>query len=165
MDTKSIQRIIIAQPGFQFSAGEKRDDSRSNSDNHSATRRHISASRRDDHEPTYRTRTKTEDARFPPQCVFKHCPCKRSYSRGQRRAHKRVRRYTIRRKSTSRVETVPAHPKQTGSYHAEHHAVRRHDFFFESEPVPEKNAQNERRPTRSHVDDGSTCKIDGGDFG
>ena len=72
MNTKSIQRVIIAQPGFQFSAGEKRDDPRSNSDNHSASRRHISASRRDDHEPADRTRTKTEDARFSTQCVFKH---------------------------------------------------------------------------------------------
>src|SRR5207244_5435879 len=130
VDPKSIQSIIIAQPGFQFGAGEKRDDSRSNSDNHSATRRNISASRRDDHEPANRTRTKSEDARFPAQCVFKHRPCKRSYRRGQRRAHERVRGNPIRRKSTSRIETVPAHPQQTGSYHEKHHAVRCTDLFF-----------------------------------
>jgi hypothetical protein len=43
--------------------------------------------------------------------------------------------------------------------------VRRHDFFSKPDPVPEKNAQDQRRPTRAHVDDCPTGKIDRSDFG
>src|SRR5437899_3343615 len=81
-----------------------------------------------------RTGTNSEGTWFAAQRVLKHRPCKRSYRRGQRRAHERVGGNSIGRKSTPRVETVPAHPKQTGSHHAKHHAVRDHNFFFESEP-------------------------------
>src|SRR4029077_18065727 len=59
---------------------------------------------------------------------------------------------------------VPAHPQQTRSHHAKHHAVRRHDFFSKSEPVPEKHAKDQRRPPGGPVSNPSTSKIDRSDL-
>ena len=43
--------------------------------------------------------------------------------------------------------------------------MRRHYFFPKSEPMPEENAENERRPTGRHVHDRAAREIDGGNFG
>ena len=42
--------------------------------------------------------------------------------------------------------------------------MRRHDFFPKSDPMPEKNAQHERRPAGRHVHDRATGEVDGGNL-
>ncbi len=42
--------------------------------------------------------------------------------------------------------------------------MRRQDFLSESESVPQQNAENERRPSGRHVNDGATGEIDGPDL-
>src|SRR5437763_10005567 len=163
VDAKSIQRIVVTDPRFQFCAGEEWDDSRCDSDNYCTARSDVSATRCDHHESAHSAGTKSEDTWFAAQGVLEHSPRERSNRCGQRRIRERIRGDSIRRKRASRVETVPSHPKQTRSHHAKHHAMRRHDFFFKSEPVPQKDTQDERGPARSHVDDCSAGKIDGPD--
>src|SRR5262249_2469568 len=164
MNAKSIQRIVVSQPRFQFGAGEEWDDSRCDSDNDCAARGDISASRCNHHKSAHSAGTKSEDAWFAAQCVLEHGPCERGNSRCKCCGRERIRCDSIRRERASCVETVPSHPKQTGSHHAKHHAVWCHDFFFKSEPVPKEDTQDQRGPTRSHVDHCSAGEIDRSDF-
>src|SRR6266446_5006866 len=75
VDAESIKRIIVAEPGFQFRAGKKRDDPRRHADNHCTGGSDISTGRRDYDESGHRAGTKSEHTRFPTQRVLEHGPC------------------------------------------------------------------------------------------
>src|SRR6266481_5450188 len=76
VDPERIERIVIAEPRFQFRAGKKRDNSRSDPDNHCTTRTDVSTGRRDYDQSGDRTGAKPEHTRFAAQRVLEHRPGK-----------------------------------------------------------------------------------------
>ena len=63
------------------------------------------------------------------------------------------------------VKSIPTDPQHSGADHAEHHAVRGEVLLAEPHALAEDDAQNQRGPTRGHVDHGPAREINGFDFG
>src|SRR5207247_9807742 len=118
MQTKSIERFIVAKPGFQFCAGKKWNDARCDANEDCPSWPDVSARRRDYDEAAKRAGTKSKHTGFSAQRVLEHRPGERGNRSGESRGHKCVGGDSIRRQGAPRVESVPAHPEQACSDHA-----------------------------------------------
>src|SRR4029453_16658847 len=170
--TKSEHAWLAAQRVLEHCPGERSDrsgkrDRKSTRLNSSHTE--IYALSLHDALPIYQTAdragTKSEHAWLAAQRVLEHCPGERSDRSGKRCCHECVGGNSIGRERAPCVKAVPTDPEQTGPNHAKHHAVRRHHFFFKSNPVSKKDAKNKRWPTGRHVHYRAAGEIDGSDFG
>src|SRR5207253_1376492 len=133
MNTEGVERVVIAEAGFDLRDHEIAEDSGGESDEQRGHWAYETCCRCDGDQARDRTGDGPERAGLtvahplsarPPD----NCGCGREV-----RSHKRAGREIASSQRTSRIKAEPTHPEEASSDEAEHDAMRRHRFAWIAE--------------------------------
>ena len=144
MNTESVERIVIAEPGLDLVTEKEGHQACRDADDECPGRSDESASRSNHHETRNGAGTESEHAGFAFKQPFGHRPDERGDRSRQRSGGESVGGDAIGRNRAAGIEAVPADPQHTGPNHAEHQIMRRHVLPPETKALAQDQAENQR---------------------
>src|SRR6266446_2570915 len=142
MNPESVERIVIAEPAFDFVTEEPGNQTGSYAYSHGSFRCDKAARRGNHYQTGYCARAKTKHTRLAPCDPFCHRPDERGHRGCESRRRERVGGDDVRSYSAARIESVPTDPQHAGADHAQHHAVRRHRLLAEADAFAQDQAED-----------------------
>src|SRR5437870_3430539 len=130
MDTEGVERVVIAEAGFDLRDHEIAEDSGGESDKQGRHWAYETGCRCDGDQARDRTGDGPECAGFTVSHPLSARPADNCGCGREVRSHKRAGREIASSQRTSRIKAEPIHPEEASSDKAEHDAMRRHSLAW-----------------------------------
>ena len=165
MNPESVERIVVAETGLEPTAGPERGKPGQKTNDHGPGGGHKTAGRRDGCQSGDRSRTEAQDRRTSADDTFQGAPGEQAGQRTQGGGSEGVGGDLVCRDGAAGIKPIPSEPQHARPHHAQDHAVRLNMFTSKTSARPEQQAECQGAPTRSHVHNNASRKINRPDRG
>src|SRR5438552_1962648 len=163
MNTEGVERIVVAEAGFDLRDHEIAEDSGCESNEQGRHWAYETGCRCDGDQAGDCTGDGAQRARLTVAQPLSARPPDNCGCGCEVRSHKRAGREIAGRQRTSGIEAEPSYPRKAGSDKAEHDAMRRHSLAWIAETASQINCTDQGRDSRSDVYDRAPGEIECGE--